>query len=177
MLARIFAIAVLLGPLVALSQPPEPPEVADATEGPVTADTGTSDDTAGDQQPTQPSITVVVPEKSPEELDAEREQREREIAIQESISTFTGLIVIVGFLQVAVLVGGLIWTKRAADAAKKSADAARDSILMANRPRLVVRPISVDGIDQQDGRIATKLTNGKARVTNVGVLPTRSLSE
>lgn len=58
---------------------------------------------------------------------------------------------------------------RAAIAAKTNADIANQTLIAANRPRLVVRPITVDGFDAS-GSIGTKLTNGKAWITNVGVL-------
>jgi len=65
---------------------------------------------------------------------------------------------------------GLIETRRAADAAKASADFATNALNMAHRPQLVIRTVVVAGIDD-NGRVGTSLTDGYILVTNIGVLP------
>jgi len=70
----------------------------------------------------------VVPQKDPAQLETERQDREREIATQTSIVTFTFWLVIVGGLQAAAIIFGLVWTKRAADAAKKTAIVATEAL-------------------------------------------------
>lgn len=64
---------------------------------------------------------------------------------------------------------GLTETTKAADAAKESATIAARTLVMANRPKLVVRPIEIDGFSGR--RILERLRNGRTWVTNTGVLP------
>lgn len=54
-------------------------------------------------------------------------------------------------------------------AAKLSADVARQTLLIVNRPKLALRPLEVDGILGR--HIADRLQNGFVVVTNTGVFP------
>src|SRR5688572_27101385 len=55
---------------------------------------------------------------------------------------------------------GLAETRKAADAAKDGAMTAARTLVMANRPKLLVRPIEVDGFSGR--RILERLHNGRA---------------
>ena len=61
-------------------------------------------------------------------------------------------------------------TGQAAAAAKASADATKLALTVANRPKLTLGPLEVNGFDGRG--IGTELTNGRLWVTNTGVLPT-----
>ena len=61
-------------------------------------------------------------------------------------------------------------TGQAAAAAKTSADATKLALMVANRPKLTLGPLEVNGFDGRG--IGTELTNGRLWVTNTGVLPT-----
>src|SRR5262245_5505528 len=85
MIRLVFAIAVLATVAVAAqSQPPRAPDGSRRTAVRPRATNRTQPRPSDDNQQTvqPPTITVVVPEKSPEQLKAEATQREREIAIQ-----------------------------------------------------------------------------------------------
>jgi hypothetical protein len=93
---------------------------------------------ATESQPTQPTqapegagaterLTITVPQAGAPALDAERRDRQQEIAIEAQIGTFTGWLLLVGLLQALALVFGVIWTRKAANAAALSAEAAMSS--------------------------------------------------
>ena len=66
-------------------------------------------------------------------METERQDRERESTTQTSIVTFTFWLVIVGGLQAVAIIFGLVWTKRAADAAKKTAIVAIEALHLTER--------------------------------------------
>lgn len=68
----------------------------------------------------------------------------------------------IGVLEILLLGFQALYTGRAAKAA-------RQTLLVTNRPKLVVRPITVQGL--QDRMIGERLYGGEAWITNVGVLP------
>ena len=153
------------------SQPTKTPERADAAKNPRAASGGEGNRPGDNQQSSQPSITLLVPEKSAQQLDEERKDREREIAIEERIGRFTGYLVGVGLLQFLAIAMGFIWTRRAANAATTSANAARESIVMTHRPKIIVREIDIPEtiplFKLQDTSAITTLT-GSFRITNKG---------
>ncbi len=76
-------------------------------------------------QPTQPfSITVVAPDKSAAEPRPNVRTASARVDIQAQIRTFT---VTIGGLQVLAMIFGLLYTARTANAAKTSAETARDT--------------------------------------------------
>ena len=63
-------------------------------------------------------------DSSTEQLALEKVKRDREISIQESISRFTGYLVLLGALQTALIVASLLASSYAARAASRSAELA-----------------------------------------------------
>jgi hypothetical protein len=85
----------------------------------------------GNTQPAVPAIppinvTVAAPQKSAEEAQAEARDREREIAIQEEISSYTGLLLLVGVAQVVAAIAAVVAAFKAASSARRSAEVADD---------------------------------------------------
>jgi hypothetical protein len=70
-----------------------------------------------------------------------------------------GITVILAMLTLVLAGTGIYQARQAAT-----------TLLMAYRPKLAIRPIQVDGF-AKDGYIGERLTNGKAWITNTGVLP------
>jgi hypothetical protein len=80
---------------------------------------------AGTPPPT--TVTVTMPKPDAAQLEQERKDRERQMAMQEQVGRFTGLLVLVGAIQVIAAGIASYYTARAANAAKRSADAAHAS--------------------------------------------------
>ena len=135
------AVAVAILSATQTSQPAKAPKGPDASKKPPAADTQKGQSASTNQQPAIPpiNVTVTAPQKSAKELDAERQQRERETAIQEAISKFNGWLVVVGFMQVVAMAFGLLYTVRAANAAKKSADTAEQTLHLTQRAFVDIR--------------------------------------
>ncbi len=131
---RIAAIAVNTGVALivaaalvcAETQPPARPK--DRTRPTQVGRDQTISASSGQSAPGQPPITVVLPSKTPDQLKGERDDRQRKIDVQASIGRFTFWLVVVGVLQLAAIVFGFIWTRRAANAAERSANAAVESV-------------------------------------------------
>jgi len=99
----------------------------------------------GDRAKSQPpiQITVTTPDRSAEEKEADRERAQRQDATNNriadanaSIATLTFWLVIVGGIEVAAIAGGLIFTAKAANSARRSADTANTSLKLLNQPWL-----------------------------------------
>jgi hypothetical protein len=83
-----------------------------------------------EQAPSQPPtihVTVQGPEPSPEMAEQDRQARQRELGIQETIAGYTKALVFVGVAQVFAAIIGFIVSIRAANAARDGAEAARMS--------------------------------------------------
>lgn len=153
MIARLLAIALAccVG-LSAQSQPLKTPEVPKAAKRPVTTDAGKTDNASNNQDHPQPpiSITVTQPKPDPEQLQRERSDREREIAIQEAIGVYTGGLVWIGAFQLLLILVTVIYTGRAASAAKASADVAERSLVATQRAFVSIaphaNPLVIDGV-------------------------------
>ena len=135
---RIVPILTLVGAiasasLIAQSKALETPERPDTSKGPEAGQPST-----GNQQSAQPPIQVTItqPDPSAQQLDAERQNRDRETAVQEQIGTFTGWLVVVGAIQSVLIAVGLFASIRAAKAATASANIADSSLRILNRPWL-----------------------------------------
>jgi hypothetical protein len=102
------------------------------------------------------------------DMQASIREANRAAAAMEGIAVSMALDVAAVQKQAAHMEDGLDVTRKAADAARTSAEISRSSHRSATRPRLVVRPITVEGIDDS-GYIVAKLANAKAWITNVGV--------
>lgn len=104
-------------------QPIQAPKGTDTTKG-ISAQRGSQGDTAtGDQQaspPPTPPINTAAAQTSPQELEADRQEREREITIQAQNRTFTGLLVIVAAVTAGVVGWQAYETRQAANAARLS---------------------------------------------------------
>ena len=86
----------------------------------------------------------------------------------QAVILFVTLVVLI--VQVCVYWQQAVYMRQGLAETRKAADAATSALIMTHRPRLIVRPITVDGFND-DGSVGLKLTNGKAWITNVGVLP------
>lgn len=137
MIARILALILAATAIASAqqSQPSKTPEVPKTAERPVTADTGKTNNTSNNQDRSQTpiSITVTQPQPDAKQLQRERSDREREIAIQEAIGAYTGGLVWIGVLQLLLILVTVVYTGRAANAAKVSANAAMASADVAER--------------------------------------------
>lgn len=119
------------------SQPTKVPKGPDTSKSVATKNGQQSKSTSDQQQPANPPTIIVTPQqKSAKELEDERRDREREITIQAENRTFTGWLVIVAVLT-GLAVGWQAWETR------KAANAARDSIILAHRPKIIVREIEI----------------------------------
>lgn len=112
--------------LLALLAPPSQQTVATPKEQPKTT---------GQSQPAQPAINVTVqsPEPNPEVSKAEREDRQRNLDIQDRIATYTGLLLLSAIVQAVVGLGAFFVGIRAANAAKQSAKVATDALHLTER--------------------------------------------
>lgn len=104
-------------------QPSQPPKQNEAAQKPPA---GTDGQQAAPQPP--PTITVVMPEKSAAELEQERRRNEFQDQISADIRDYTFWLVLIGAAQVLSAVLGFIAAKKAADAAKTSAEFAARSV-------------------------------------------------
>ena len=126
---------------------------------------------SANQTPTPPSgaepTTVQQPDTSEENRDEERE--DRNVKAQETIAALTGALFALAFVQFLITAGGLIYTARAADAAKSSAETARQFLLRENRPRIRIRGVGISGSLNSGRQIArVQLANiGGSRAVNI----------
>jgi hypothetical protein len=86
------------------------------------------------QNPIQ--ITVTTPEKSPADKAAENQQREREVAAQETVAYFTRVLTFLAVIQAVITALALGASIRAANAAKNSADIAASTLRLTQRAHL-----------------------------------------
>jgi hypothetical protein len=91
-------------------------------------------------------------------LQEQRDDRQRELKIQERIGTFTIVLAVVAALQVIVTILGYVWVKKAADAARDNADAASDNAKAAEISRRRVE------------RVRTR-PNARTSALNIGTSP------
>jgi hypothetical protein len=128
------------------------------------------------QTPSNPPIqvTVSVPEPDPEVRKREAANRQREIEIQErsveiqdAVALFTERLVYVGVAQVVASLFAFWVSWKAASAAQKSADATRAAVVLAHRPKLVVRNVVVPSLSDGNYRGSGTL-GGTLWVTNTG---------
>jgi hypothetical protein len=119
--------------VVALALQPQPAEGRAARRANQQATAGAP------RTPAQPlDVTVTVPPRDPKEVEQDRKDRQREIAIQGQIGTYTGLLFGLGVLQVVASGYGLYLTRRAADAAKTSAEVAERALHISERAYLLM---------------------------------------
>lgn len=71
--------------------------------------------------------------------DENMEIQRQNLEIQRKLSRFTGLLVLVAFLQIIPIVIQAIWGIRAANAAKKSADVAKTALHLGQRAYLIAQ--------------------------------------
>jgi hypothetical protein len=88
------------------------------------------------QQPIQ--ITVVAPEVSAEEKARSENRDERNVSAQESIASFTAMLTAIAAVQIVLAVFAIGYSIRAANAAKVSADVARETLVISQRAFLNV---------------------------------------
>lgn len=134
-ITALFALAIAVQ-----SQPVKVPERTSTTKGPATQEAsqpGNARKTAEAPQP--PPVTVYI-QKSPEELKAESEDRNKDRAIQQEMSSFNGQLVIVGVLSLVLSLIGIVVAAYAAKAARqaaiasdRSATAADNSVSVMNK--------------------------------------------
>lgn len=90
------------------------------------------------QTPAQPpiNVTVTAPQPSPEDAAREEQYRQREVVAQEDVRDFTRWLTYLTFIQAFIGTVALLLTRRAANAARDSADSAKQS---ANALKLINR--------------------------------------
>lgn len=79
----------------------------------------------------QPQTQPADPQTQPADTDDDGEFQRQNIAIQQQLSRFTGLLVVIGFLQIVVLAFQVAYGIKAANAAKEAAKAATKSANVA----------------------------------------------
>ncbi|MDP3719336.1 MAG: hypothetical protein Q8T13_16365 [Acidobacteriota bacterium] len=125
-----------------------------------------TDQTTNDQQ----IRTSAALEAIASELRQIREQATQARAISKSQpgppvwSNWVLIVVTGGAVGAAFLSLGAL--RKQVDAAKVSADVAKETMLLTHRPRLIVRNVVVDGFDQ--GILDDKLTNCRVLIANTG---------
>jgi hypothetical protein len=97
---------------------------------------GGRNDQSGAQPPI--NITVVAPKPSPEDTKRDEDRQDRNVTAQEDIRDFTRMLTILAFVQALITLGALGAAIRAANAAKTSANIARDALHLTERADVVV---------------------------------------
>jgi hypothetical protein len=116
---------------------------------------------ASSEKRTEPPIQIAVtaPEKSAEDKEAERKRAERQDLTNENIARYTFWLVLVGAGQALGTFFAFAVSLRAANAAKRSADVATESLLISERGYLSVRGGSATMFDEHSTPIDVSLIN------------------
>jgi hypothetical protein len=114
------------------SKPDSPPR-----EQAKTAQQSASKDQRGTEQ--FPAFVKIIPtQKTPEEAEADRKEKEQKDTNDTRLVWFTGLLACIGFLQLLVFGWQGIQLKRTVTAAKEATKLARDEFVATHRPKIIV---------------------------------------
>jgi hypothetical protein len=94
-----------------------------------------------DQRGTEqfPAFVKIIPtQKTPEEAEADRKEKEQKDTNDTRLVWFTGLLACIGFLQLLVFGWQGIQLKRTVTAAKEATKLARDEFVATHRPKIIV---------------------------------------
>jgi hypothetical protein len=149
------------------AQPSQPAKQKKPAQG---QNRATSQNQSNSQPPIQ--ITVTTPDKSPTEKQDERDRADRQDRTNARIAYFTFWLVIVGGISAVLVFAGLLYTARAANAAKKSANVAREALVSIQRPFVSVNPrwFWHEGVPLQPGVFTYSV---EPVLENAGPVPTR----
>ena len=117
------------------------------------------------------NITVTTPQPSTEDAKREEDRRNREVAADEDIRDFTRALTMLTIVQAFITFVALMFTIRAANAAKRSADIATEALHITERADVVIDRINAESIGGEllhDTTVEVCFKNrGRTRATNV----------
>jgi hypothetical protein len=172
---RIFWVGLLIV-AVALSQPTKAPKIEPATkEG--SADASKQDKTTKGDQPAAAKGTTAINEPKPSIQQTESKAANEETNINRRLAQYTGGLVLVGFLQCVVLYLQVHYLRRAFQETRRASDLTRQSLVLAQRPKVIVRNVSVstkDGERISPSQVPQGFDRVQFYVSNVGGVVART---